>query len=206
MNTPMGGIEGLEEAVMEEAQERAREILSDAQDRAEQLRQHNERDVEAKRAAIVRRAEAKAEALRNDAAAEGHLQAQNYKLKHRESLLDRVFDQVHKRLVSLVERDDYLDLVEAFIREAVVRLEEEAVRVRTGQRTDAILDDAALDALTEDLGVTLKRGEPLSDCEGVLIETLDEHRQYDNTLDSRLDRMQEELRAPVFHLLMGKEP
>jgi V/A-type H+-transporting ATPase subunit E len=206
MNTPMGGIEGLEEAVMEEAQERAREILSDAQDRAEQLRQHNERDVEAKRAAIVRRAEAKAEALRNDAAAEGHLQAQNYKLKHRESLLDRVFDQVHKRLVSLVERDDYLDLVEAFIREAVVRLEEEAVRVRTGQRTDAILDDAALDALTEDLGVTLKRGEPLPDCEGVLIETLDEHRQYDNTLDSRLDRMQEELRAPVFHLLMGKEP
>lgn len=207
MNAPIGGgIEGLEEAVMEEAQERARKILSDAQDQADEIRQRAEREVEAKSAAIVKRAEARADALRNDAVAEGHLQAQNYKLKHRESLLERVFDEARRHLSTLVEREDYLDLMKIFIHEAVERLgEESAFRVRAGQRTNALLDDVVLKALASDLGVVLKRGEPLSEREGVLVETMNGHRQYANTLQARLERMREALRTPTFHLLMGKE-
>ena len=208
MSAPMGGgIEGLEEAVMEEAQERARKMLSQAQDQADELRKRAEREVEAKRKSIVDRAQARAEALRNDAVAEGHLQAQNYKLKHRELLLDRVFDEARQRLSILVEREDYLDLVKTFIHEAVARLgEESAFRVRAGQRTNTLLDNATLQTLAEDLGVVLKRGEPLSQREGVLVETVDGHRQYDNTLQARLERMREALRAATFHLLMEKKP
>lgn len=208
MSAPMSeGIVGLEEAVIEEARERARQILSDAQDQAEQFRERAEREIEAKQAAIVDRAQARAEALCNDAIAEGHLQAQNYKLKHRELLLERVFDAARERLATLIEQEDYLDLMEAFIREAIVRLgQEDAFRVRAGQQTDAVLDDTALEALAEDLSVVLTRGDPLPAREGVLIETIDGHRQYDNTLEARLERMREVLRAPTFHLLMGEEP
>ena len=208
MSVPMGGgIEGLEEAVMEEARERVREILSDAETRAEQLRQRAERDVDVQRQAIVERAQAKAAAVRNDAIAEGHLQAQNYKLKQREILLEQVFAQARDCLATVVDREDYPDLVKTLIREALMRLGAEgSFRVRLGERTAGFIDNAVLAAIAADLDVTLQRGESLSQREGVLVETLDGHRQYDNTLVARWERMQETLRAPVFHRLMGKAP
>jgi vacuolar-type H+-ATPase subunit E/Vma4 len=207
MTARRGGIQGLEEAVMEEAQERARDILSKAESKAERIRERAERELEVQRATIVERAQARAEALRNDAVAEGHLQAQNYRLKHRETLLDRVFEQARQRLATLPDREDYAARVEVFIREAVTRLGATGeFLVCAGERTNRLLDDALLEALGEDLGVTLRRGEPLLHREGVLVKTPDGHRRYDNTLAARLERLQEALRAPVFHLLMGEAP
>ncbi len=53
-------------------------------------------------------------------------------------------------------------------------------------------------------GVRLRAGEPLARGTGVVLETPDGHRRYDNTLETRLARMQDGLRAPVYHILMGE--
>ncbi len=55
-------------------------------------------------------------------------------------------------------------------------------------------------------GVRLRVGEPLARGTGIVLETPDGHRRYDNTLETRLARMQNILRASVYHILMGEEP
>ena len=39
---------------------------------------------------------------------------------------------------------------------------------------------------------------------GIIAETMDGHRQFDNTLEARLHRLQDSLRSPVYHILMGE--
>ncbi len=51
----------------------------------------------------------------------------------------------------------------------------------------------------------LRLGEPLKKSTGVLIETSDQRLRYDNTLETRLNRMQNSLRTFVYHLLMGEK-
>jgi vacuolar-type H+-ATPase subunit E/Vma4 len=47
-------------------------------------------------------------------------------------------------------------------------------------------------------------GTSLTEGTGVIVETAEGHRQYDNTLEARLSRLQEELRSPVYRLLLGE--
>jgi vacuolar-type H+-ATPase subunit E/Vma4 len=47
-------------------------------------------------------------------------------------------------------------------------------------------------------------GETLEQGTGVVVETLDGHRQLDNTLETRLKRMEEALRTPVYRILTGE--
>jgi vacuolar-type H+-ATPase subunit E/Vma4 len=48
------------------------------------------------------------------------------------------------------------------------------------------------------------RGDTLAQGIGVIAKTEDNYREYDNTLEARLRREQDELRFPVFRLLMGE--
>jgi vacuolar-type H+-ATPase subunit E/Vma4 len=116
-----------------------------------------------------------------------------------------VFAEAHERLPHLVERPDYRDVVFALVREAVIRLNTAELLVRMDTATRRILTDATLDQVSREMGVELQAGDPLEHGVGVVVETPDGHRRYDNTLDSRLTEMQQPLRAPVYHLLMGED-
>jgi vacuolar-type H+-ATPase subunit E/Vma4 len=80
----------------------------------------------------------------------------------------------------------------------------EAARVRADGNAHTILADGLLAELSQQLNVQLDLGQPLEQGTGVVAETLDGHRTYDNTMEARLDRWQETLRAPVYRLLMGE--
>ena len=58
--------------------------------------------------------------------------------------------------------------------------------------------------VSRDMKVKAKLGEPLKQGTGLIVETEDGRRQYDNTLETRLGRLQDTLRSPVYHLLMGE--
>ena len=78
--------------------------------------------------------------------------------------------------------------------------------VLADDETRRALDKAALADLAQELAVQLELGETLERGTGVVIVTADGHRRYDNTLETRLERMQATLRAPVYHILMGETP
>jgi vacuolar-type H+-ATPase subunit E/Vma4 len=54
--------------------------------------------------------------------------------------------------------------------------------------------------------VQLQAGPVFDQGIGVIVETMDGHLQFDNTLETRLSRMQNSLRARVYELLTGESP
>jgi vacuolar-type H+-ATPase subunit E/Vma4 len=77
-------------------------------------------------------------------------------------------------------------------------------RVRSDAATRKLLAAKVLDDLARELNVQLVWADNLADTVGVLVESEDGRRQFDNTLENRLKRMQASLRAPVHRILMGE--
>ena len=76
--------------------------------------------------------------------------------------------------------------------------------VRADKKTMAFLTDQVLADFAKQFNVHLTVGEPLVDHIGISVETVDGHLHYDNTLETRLSRLQNNLRSPVYHLLIGE--
>jgi vacuolar-type H+-ATPase subunit E/Vma4 len=49
-------------------------------------------------------------------------------------------------------------------------------------------------------------GNPLEEGIGVVVDAADGKLHYDNTLETRLDRLQSTLRASVYKVSMGEKP
>ena len=138
--------------------------------------------------------------------AQAQMEAQKLKLKRREHLLERPFVKARQQLDSLSQRPDYAEIARYLVREAVEHLGSGEMIVRADAETQKLLDDSALDRLSDELGVRLQVGKPLERGVGVVVETPDGHRRYDNRLETRMTRLQESLRMSVYHILMGEAP
>jgi len=199
-----GTEDALRDAILEEAKGEARQILADAENQATSIQKRVQAETDAEREAILQRAQEEAEELRSHAAAVAQLEAQTLKLKRREQLLERVFANTRQRLTSAPQWPNYRQIVHDLVREAIKRLNVDEATVQADKETQQLLDDEMLDVLEKESGAHLHIGESLNEGTGVVLETLDGHRRYDNTLETRLARMQDELRAPVYHILMGE--
>jgi V/A-type H+-transporting ATPase subunit E len=204
MRSEYNDIQALKSAIKGDARGEADQVLADAQARAEDIRQQAEAQADAECEAILKRARQEAEAQRSHAAAAAQLEAQTLKLKRREQLLERVFADARRQLASAPQWPYYEQIVRRLVREAVERLGADEVLVRADEGTRKVLDDDVLADLGEELGIHLRVGEPLAQGTGIVLETPDGHRRYDNTLETRLAHMQNRLRAPVYHILMGE--
>jgi len=76
--------------------------------------------------------------------------------------------------------------------------------VRADQYTQKYLTDQALKEISKELNVTIKLGKPLEQGTGVIVETSDGHVMYDNTLETRISRLQNTLRSPIYRILIGE--
>ncbi len=202
----IGDIDALKGAIMKEAQREARQILDDAEAKATSIIRPVEREVNAQREEIVARAEEQAESYRRHAISAARLSAQNLKLRQREVLLNRVFEAVSEKVSKLPDTEEYGEIVQHLIRQAVARLAVDVAVIHADARAREILDgEGRLDDLARELGTELRLGDVLEKGLGVVVETPDGHYRYDNTFASRLERMREELRNLVYEILMGEE-
>jgi vacuolar-type H+-ATPase subunit E/Vma4 len=107
-------------------------------------------------------------------------------------------------LASVAQWPDYEQIAYRLVREAVEHLVTDEALVRADEETQRLLSDQVLTDLGQELGVRLHTGDILAQSTGVVLETSDHHRRYDNTLETRLGRMKDSLRTPVYHILMGE--
>jgi vacuolar-type H+-ATPase subunit E/Vma4 len=197
-------IKALSRAVMKKAHADADQVLADAKAKADAVHEQAQQQAEKEREEILGRARQRAERIRSQEVAAAQLKARTLKLEQREKLLDNVFDAVRQRLPTVQQWTDYDQVVLLLVRQAVGRLKAKEGRIWADERAREILSEEALADLSEELGVQLQLGEPLQQGVGVIAKTPDGHREYDNTLEARLNRWQDELRFSVYHLLMGE--
>ena len=204
MVTTEQSIQGLARAVMTEAQAQAEQTLTDARARAEAIQQQAQARTEKMRESILQQAQQQAALIRSQAMASAQLEAKRLQMERREALLNRVFETARQRLTAVQGWTTYPDVVQQLVREGATQLNAEAILVHADQRTMDLLPDTVMQSLSQALGIELQRGNLLERGIGVIVETIDGHRQFDNTLEARLNRWQDTLRTPVYHLLMGE--
>ena len=205
MNTQVGDIEMLERAILTEAQDEAEQIKAEAKAKVEAIRTRAQERAEAERKAILDRARQDAERLRGQAVATAQLKARSLQLSHREQLLDRVFKTVRERLPDVQKRPDYDQIVALLVREALVQLRVDKAQVRADKTTQAILEKRVLEESSRELKGQFTSGEVLEEGTGIVVDAADGKLHYDNTLETRLQRLEGTLRAAVYKGLIGEQ-
>lgn len=191
------------EAVQHKAQADADQVLAGANAKADGIRQRSRAAAEAERDEILARARSKAERLRDQAIAAARLKGEMRKLAGREQALAEAFAAARSRLAGVGRRADYDRVLRTLLRGALAALGADAAVIRADPQARAILAGERLEALARESNVRLTLGPDLPHGTGLIVETADGRRQYDNTLEARLERLQDRLRARVFRLLAG---
>ncbi len=197
-------MQALTRTVLNDAHAEAEQILAEAQTKAETVRKGAEEHASAERTEILTRASQEAGRLRSQAVAAAQLQARTIKLERREKLLNSVFDAVRQQLPGVQQRADYDRITHHLLREALMHLGADTAQIRADELTRTHLTVQVLSEISAELGVQVQHGTPLEHGVGLIVQTADGHRQYDNTLEARLGRLQNMLRASVLRLLMGE--
>ena len=204
MKTEAQDIEMLARAILTEAREEADQLKADAQEKADAIRKRAQEQAEAERKAILDRAQQEAERLRGQSVATAQLKARSTRLTHREQLLDGVFKAVKEKLTEVRNRADYDEIVAMLLREALTQLKVDKAIVRADETTQKALKKGALREISKELNGEFKDGDVLEEGTGIVVDAADGKLHYDNTLETRLRRLQGTLRSAVYQMLTGE--
>jgi vacuolar-type H+-ATPase subunit E/Vma4 len=202
---PEEDIEILSRAILKEADIDAEQIREDAKAKADDILQRAKAEAEKERNEILEQARQEAERLRSQVVANAQLKARTLQLEYREKLLDRVFEAAKQKLPAIQKRADYNRLATQLLREALVQLKANKARIQADEVTRKILIDGALQELSREMNVELTMGDVLEEGYGVVVDASNGHLHFDNTLETRLHRLQSTLRSSVYHVLMGEK-
>ena len=197
-------IEALSKALHNEAKAEAEQIMVDANAKADAIWKRGQDQAAAERKEILDRARLEAERLRSQVIATTQMKARTEELAHREKLLEKVFTASRQQLSSVEQWSDYDEISLRLVREAIIQLKSKDVKIRADARTRSLLTDTVIADLSRELKVNLSMGDPLEKGTGVRVETSDGHLQYDNTLETRMNRLLNPLRSPVYRILIGE--
>jgi V/A-type H+/Na+-transporting ATPase subunit E len=205
MKTEVEDIEMLQRAILSEARDEAEQIKAEAKEKADAIRKRAQEQAEQERKAILDLANQDVERLRGQAVATGQLKARSSQLASREQLLDRVFKTVKEKLPDIQKRSDYDQIAALLLREALVQLRVNKAEIRADKLTKNILEKSALGDISKELKGQFTMADALDEGMGVIVDAADGKLHYDNTLETRLDRLQGELRATVYKILNGEK-
>ena len=202
MKSEAEDIEMLARAIMVEAREEADHLQTEAKEKAAAILKRAQEEAESERNAILDRAKQDADRHRSQASATAQLKARSTQLEQREKLLDSVFTEVKKQLDAVKNRPDYNAIVAMLAREALTQLRVTEAEVRADESTQKALK---LDEISKELNGKFSLGGKLEEGTGIVVDAAGGKLHYDNTLETRLSRLQGTLRSSVYKVLMGEK-
>ncbi|PKN97938.1 MAG: hypothetical protein CVU43_16710 [Chloroflexi bacterium HGW-Chloroflexi-5] len=197
-------IQRLSREIIQQAEADAEKILSDAKVKADEIRNQAQATMDGEKKRILEQAKNDADRIRGQAIATAQLKARTLILESREKLLVEVFESSKGKIPAIQKWNDYPAIVETLALEAVQQLAVNKVILHADKVTHDLLKESVLKIISTKFDGTIELGEPLKKGTGIIAETIDGHLNYDNTFETRLRRLENELRSPVYHLLMGE--
>jgi V/A-type H+/Na+-transporting ATPase subunit E len=198
-------IEMLARAILTEARDESEQIKAEAAEKAEAVRKRAQAQAESERKMILDRANQDAERLRSQSVATAQLKVRSMKLEDREKLLDGVFEEVKKQLDAVKNRPDYDAIAALLLREALTQLRVKKAEVKADESTQKALRNGTLDEISKELKGEFSLAGTLDEGTGIVVDAADGKIHYDNTLETRLSRLQNTLRSSVYKVLMGEK-
>lgn len=204
MSTVDGSIEALTEAILGEAKAETEDLQKRAQEQAELIRLRAKETAARESSAILDQAKEEVRRLHGQKAATAQMKARSLELQHREQWLEKCFAEAAKRLQLVPKQKDYAAVATRLAREAILQLKAPAVELRMDEVTSGAIGKAALEALAKETGTQISVGKALDSGTGVFAATPDGRLHFDNTLETRLRRMQSSIRSSVYRALLGE--
>ena len=195
----------LARAILTEARDESEQIKAEAAEKAEAVRKRAQEQAESERRTILDRANEDADRLRGQSAATAQLKVRSMKLEDCEKLLDGVFEEVKKQLDAVKNRPDYDAIAALLLREALTQLRVKKAEVKADESTQKALKKGALDAISKELNGEFSLVGTLDEGTGIVVDAAGGKIHYDNTLETRLSRLQNTLRSSVYKVLMGEK-
>ncbi len=112
---------------------------------------------------------------------------------------------MREKLSEVQKRPDYDQVAALLLREALVQLRVNEAQIRADQTTQAILEKKALAEISRELNGQFTSAGTLEEGTGIVVDAADGKLHYDNTLETRLQRLEGTLRASVYKLLIGEQ-
>ncbi|KPU64043.1 ATP synthase subunit E [Thermococcus sp. EP1] len=203
----MEGAKLIIEEINREAEQKIKYILEEAEHKAEEIKKEAERRAKAKADWIIRKAQTQAEMEKQRIIANAKLEVRRRKLALQEKLINEVIDSIKERLASIPE-EEYLEVLKGLIVEGIQELGEEKVVLSSNERTHSLIEEHLEEIkgiVKEKIGkdVEISLGEPLETLGGVVIQNSTKTIRIDNTFETRMERLQSELRAKIAKILFG---
>ena len=204
MRADEASIDALERAIFNEANADVEQIQKNAKAKADAIWIRAKNEAENERKVVLEKAKQEAERIRSQFVATSQLKARTLELGRREKLLDDVFQAAREQLSSIQKEKNYEEIVTQLLREAVFQLNVDKASVRADKQTQAILEQSVLAKVSKELKAEISVDKPLEQGTGLIVEAADGRLKYDNTFENRLNRIRNELRSPVYKLLIGE--
>jgi len=161
--------------------------------------------LEAERAKIIESAKKQAENLRRQIVGSGRLAARNQELMMVEGAVNNAFEEARKKLATSGGKESYKELMSTIIEESVSSVGTGEVVIECNKNDADLIRKILADLQKRNPKVQAKVSDHYIDVlGGIRVKSADGTMTYDNTIDSRIERLKPLIRKNIAQLLRGE--
>ena len=161
--------------------------------------------LEAERTRIVESAKKQAENLKRQIVGSGRLAARNQELLMIENAVNNAFEEARKKLATSGGKDSYKALMSTIIEESVSSVGSGEVMIECNKNDAELVKKIVSDLQKKNSKVQAKVSDKSIDVlGGIRVKSADGTMTYDNTLDSRIERLKPLIRKNIAQMLRGE--
>jgi V/A-type H+-transporting ATPase subunit E len=157
--------------------------------------------LEAERTRIIESAKKQAENLKRQIVGSGRLAARNQELVMIESAVNNAFEEARKKLAASGNKDSYRALMTGIIEESVSSVGSGEVVIECNKNDAELVRKILADLRNKNAKVSDHSIDVLG---GIRVKSADGTMTYDNTLDSRIERLKPLIRKNIAQMLRGE--
>jgi len=161
--------------------------------------------LEAERAKIIESAKKQAENLKRQIIGSGRLAARNQELMMVEGAVNNAFEEARKKLATSGGKESYKELMSTIIEESVSSVGTGEVVIECNKNDAELIRKILADLQKKNTKVQAKVSDHYIDVlGGIRVKSADGTMTYDNTIDSRIERLKPLIRKNIAQLLRGE--
>jgi V/A-type H+-transporting ATPase subunit E len=161
--------------------------------------------LEAERTRIVESAKKQAENLKRQIVGSGRLAARNQELLMIENGVNNAFEEARKKLLTSGGKESYRALMSSIVEESVSSVGSGEVVIECSKNDAELVRKILADLQKKDQNVQAKVSDHHIDVlGGIRVKSADGTMTYDNTLDSRIERLKPLIRKNIAQMLRGE--
>ncbi|MDP6613303.1 MAG: V-type ATP synthase subunit E family protein, partial [Candidatus Hydrothermarchaeota archaeon] len=188
--------------IEEDSEVEAQEILRDFQAKADEIIAKTKAQAKSIEDEIIQKGRHDAELINQRIIANAKLQAKKHGLDVKEEIIQNAFDEAEKRLEKITLSKEYQNILKSIIAEGVESIGGDDVEVVVRKEDVKLVNKAFLKELRKKLGVNITLSEDsIKSLGGAIIRTRDGTIVVNNTFETRMRRMRDELRSKVAKIL-----